>query len=816
MRRLLLAALLLGLASPARAQESGAPPPPAAAEEPATGGEEPAAEVAAEPAAPVAEPSGPAAGAATAPDGTPDYAAWSETAARAAALSESGRGSTFALGQLRGKIVDWREVFAAAQAANAARIATVGSQIEALGPGPAEGEPAEDERIAARRAALLEEFARLRAPGVLAEEAFVQATGLIGEIDALTRSRTAAALLTRGATPLDPRLWPEMADAVSSRALGLWKEVTVSLQSDARHRAFARDWPLAMLFLVLATVTLVLGRRWLRLLRARLSVPQARGRLRGQHGANVIRFGLSLGEFLVPLLGLYALSWAAGATGLFGARAMALIGAVPDAGACVLAASWLSAQFFAADRTNPPPFDFAPAVRASAATLLRLAGWVLAADVLLRAFLATAEITPEAKSGLLLPIDLLLAWTVFRFARCLAGAQPEAGQGPEDDLMAFRRSVVRAVATMIMIVAAVAPVLTLLGFSRAGSALLLPSVITLGLLGLLVALQWFVTDLYAVLTRREDGLRDALLPVVAGIVLSLVALPVLALIWGARPLDLLEAWQRFLSGFTLGETRISPRQFAVFGVIFGLGWFLTRLVQGTLRATVLPRTRLDPGAQNAIISGLGYVGIILAALLAVSLAGLDLSNLAIVAGALSVGIGFGLQNIVQNFVSGIILLIERPISEGDWIEVGGRMGYVRDISVRSTRIETFDRTDVIVPNGDLVAGQVVNFTRGNLVGRIVMPVSVAFGNDVDRVTRLLRDAAEANPMVLLSPPPAVVLAGFGADILNFEIRAIIRDVNFGVQTRSEINQAIARRFLEEGIHTAATPPPPPPVPKPVA
>jgi small-conductance mechanosensitive channel len=436
---------------------------------------------------------------------------------------------------------------------------------------------------------------------------------------------------------------------------------------------------------------------------------------------------------------------------------------------------------------------------------------VLAADVLLRTFLARGDIDPAVKAALLFPIDGLLAWIVFRFGTCLSA--PRTATEAADDLVAFRRGLVTFAGRAVMVVAVASPLLVLLGFHRAGAVLLLPSVITLGLLGLLVVLQWLFTDLYALL-RREESLRDALSPVLAGLLLFVLALPILAIIWGARPEDLFEAWQRFLAGFTVGQTRISPRQFAVFGLVLAAGWFLTRLIQGTLRATVLPRTRLDAGAQNALVSGLGYVGIILAALLAVSVAGLDLSNLAIVAGALSVGIGFGLQNIVQNFVSGIILLIERPISEGDWIEVGGRMGYVRDISVRSTRIETFDRTDVIVPNGDLVSGQVVNWTRGNLVGRLILPVSVAFGTDVDQVTALLRRIAEASPMVLLSPPPAVVLVGFGADILNFEIRAIIRDVNFGVQTRSEINQEIARRFLEEGIHTAAPPAPPPAPPRP--
>ncbi|THF90397.1 MAG: mechanosensitive ion channel family protein, partial [Sulfitobacter sp. SK025] len=539
------------------------------------------------------------------------------------------------------------------------------------------------------------------------------------------------------------------------------------------------------------------------LFRGRLWAAKIVGTLR-QHqarGLGIWRFIISLLRILFPLAGLWLISIAAGQSGYLGVRGMEVAQLLPVLGLVVFGFRWVSERVFARD-DEEALLLLPDGQRKRARLLVNAITIVMIISIITDAVVDFDDPSAATRAVIEFPFTLLISLALYRIGKILHGYF-EPSEEPTDTDVATKSTtysrIVRSLGIGAIIVSVLAPVLFAIGYQNLSDAILRPYVTTLVLLGIIVALQRFLADVYGAITGQGTAARDALMPVFFGLILILIATPLLALIWGARVADLTELWSSFSQGFTIGGSRISPTNLLTFAIIFSVGYLVTRLLQGTLRNNVLPKTQIDIGGQNALLSGLGYVGIFLAALVAITGAGIDLSSLAIVAGALSVGIGFGLQNIVSNFVSGIILLIERPISEGDWIEVGGKSGYVRDISVRSTRIETFDRTDVIVPNADLISGTVTNFTRGNTVGRVLIPVGVAYGTDTKRVEAILREIAEAQPMVLANPAPNVLFLNFGADALEFEIRAFLRDVNWMMAVKSDINHAIAARFTEENI-----------------
>ena len=273
-------------------------------------------------------------------------------------------------------------------------------------------------------------------------------------------------------------------------------------------------------------------------------------------------------------------------------------------------------------------------------------------------------------------------------------------------------------------------------------------------------------------------------------------------VWGVSDATLKQISVWFMEGFELGSLRVVPVRILLAIISFAVLVALTGWVKAKLESSWLSRARMERGAREALVTVSGYVLIAVAILVGLGISGVDFSNLAIIAGALSVGIGFGLQNIVNNFVSGLILLFERPIKTGDWVVVGNTEGYVKRIRLRSTQIQTFDRADVIVPNSELISNQVINWMLYDMRGRIRVPVGVAYGSDTDQVKALLLQVAEQNPKVIndgTANPPKVLFREFGDSALAFELRCYIRNIDERVQVISDLNFAIDRAFREAGI-----------------
>lgn len=723
-------------------------------------------------------------------DGDPVYPFWENVAENAEATIYGDDNSTVDdLEVLRARLVAFRNEFSNQRGANSERISSLRSQVEALGPVPEQGTEAEE--IANTRSQLQAELEQFQAPVRVADAAFQRADGLISEIDRILRERQTRRLLSLGPSPVDPRNWPEAAQDIVGIAKLLAPNAAQNTQESTSR--FGDRLPLVIFLIAVSLTFVVRGRRW-----AARAVDYMRRF--GGRGSGVWSFLVSLLRVFLPLTGLYIFAYAIRLADVVNPLVEQFLIMLPVWGLGLLGFNWLADQLFG--RRNAEVIITLEGDRGRSARFFILALSVLfvlrgVVDLLFNAEGAL----PETIAVLAFPIVVMMGFVLICIGVLLRRAiNPE--ESDEDDAQKQKIGlprILRICGGFMIVVGSVAPVMSAIGYAEAGNALLFPTTWSFLLFGLVIVLQRFFIDVFGLISGQGLAARDGLVAILISFVLVLAALPITALIWGARVTDLTELWTTFLQGFDIGGTQISPSNFLTFVTVFAMGYGITRLLQGTLRQSVLPKTRIDVGGQNALVSGTGYVGIFLAALVAVTVAGLDLSGLAIVAGALSVGIGFGLQTIVSNFVSGIILLVERPISEGDWIEVGGQMGYVKQISVRATRIETFDRTDVIVPNSDLVSGTVTNYTRGNTIGRLIVSVGVAYGTDTKRVDAILREIAEAQPMVLRHPPPSVVLMGFGADSLDFEIRVILRDVNWMLSVKNDINHAIAERFTAEGI-----------------
>jgi potassium-dependent mechanosensitive channel len=313
--------------------------------------------------------------------------------------------------------------------------------------------------------------------------------------------------------------------------------------------------------------------------------------------------------------------------------------------------------------------------------------------------------------------------------------------------------------------------------------------------GLLIGIRGNVIDQFGVVIAGV--LRVAL--IVFSIFLILAP-------WGVDGTDLFGTLRAVFFGFTIGGVTISLSTVAAAIAVFVIGFFITRAAQRWLGESYLPHTSLDPGLRNSISTSFGYIGIIAAAVIALSQAGLSLDRLAIVAGALSVGIGFGLQSVVNNFVSGLILLWERPLKVGDWLEIGQEQGFVKQIRVRSTEIETFDQASLIVPNSEFISGRVKNWVHSNRRVRIVIPIAVSLDSDPRIVQEILAAAALAHRDVLSEPKSRVFFRKISMDVFEFEL-IVYTDADSVASTRNDLLHEITVKFREARITFGPKSPP---------
>ena len=717
-----------------------------------------------------------------------DYAEWERIAGRAEEAIDKARASTLALEALREELDVWRDRFLEAQDVNRFAIASVQQQLEALGPAPEDTEEADI--VSEQRRILNARLDELKAPVKTADIAYVLATGMINGIDRIIQERQAREILKLGPSPVNPSHWPAAINALAGTVQQIGNEFIGAWKSPAQRAKTQENLPLIIVYLLVGLLLLARPRK----LCGRLS-----NTITDYIPANskwLLDLMVSIGGMLIlPYVGVIALVEAVYATGLVGLRSEQMISGIANPVLALLVARWMGVILFHAGSASLLSLAISDSNPQSGKLLATAMGLMIAAILLAENMATVFHWENSARNVIAFPLIFLGCTFLWRLAVLLGKRAPKSidDQGNTDNLNRFTgilALIVKAMTVIIVISAAI-------GYFDLALTFITPLFATLLLLGGLYVLQKLVIEIHVMISGDRDRSSQSLIPVLAGIFLFILSIPGFALIWGSRTSDLLDLWSRTLDGGSIAGIQISPQIFLTFILVFVVGYVVTRLIQSSLLNTILPKTKLDKGGRTAIVSGVGYVGIFLAAIIAISSAGVDLSSIAIIAGALSVGIGFGLQMIVSNFVSGIILLVERPISEGDWIEVGGVHGTVRKISVRATIIETFDRTDVIVPNADLVSGRLTNFTKGNTIGRVIVPVGVAYGTDTRKVEAILTEIADAHPII--EPNPNIVFKSFGDSSLDFEIRGILKDVNWILSVKSDLNHEIARRFKEEEI-----------------
>ena len=730
---------------------------------------------------------------------------WDKSIERIAGRVETGRTGTMEERRLRKNLQSIVATATEARDGAEKEVERVRNLLTALGPKPKEGEE-EAPDVRRRRAAMEAELAKFEGRIKEINLLLAHAKQVVDALESRARDRLKAQLFDRTLTPISYKAWtiaaPESLRLLDATLVETPRRWWRALQSDpAELEAFVRD----LLVAVLAAIGGWLAGRWLRRNFGRLRGIEAPSYTRRVFAGVVEGVGRTLAPIVLVVLAGNAMQDAAPTDGAMSDLARGVVKS--------LVLFFIGRALINAALTpRRPHWRWLNLEQAASRRLVRRLKWLLAVFLMLDAArIAVSGTAPsaelEAVAALVFAIalvPLLLSLLDNRVWRRADTTQEKGGR----QVLRWRPLIALGLVAVPLIAASGYPGL---------SSYLIQSVVMTGLIGAALLLirtagRELIAAAFDAELRVGQALRDTFaladtgahrivfwLGTLLDLCLLLVTGFALLPVWGFSADETAGSLVNLANGIRIGSYTLSLVDIIVGLTLFAAIVSLTRLLQRGLERHLLPNLSVDTGVRDALKTGVGYVGFVIAVLIGVSALGLDLSNLALIAGALSVGLGFGLQNVVNNFVSGLILLVERPIKAGDWVIVGGHEGTVKKVNVRSTEIETFQRASVIIPNADLIATPVINWTHKNLQGRVEVAVGVAYGSDPRRVEEILLAAAKHHPNVIATPEPFVLFMDFGDSALLFEVRAFLSDVQKRMRTASELRFTINDALIEAGI-----------------
>ncbi|MFC4170896.1 DUF3772 domain-containing protein [Microvirga sp. GCM10011540] len=697
----------------------------------------------------------------------------------------------------------------------APRLETSRARLAQLGPKPKEGEPEESADVARDRSEREAAVAELDETQRLGRARLVQAEQLITKISDQRRAGFTRALFAQSEGLLSPDLWMDAIHAIPRELRA--QRITFSDTLGQLQRNTTLGVLLILGLAVGVGIALYAGRRSLapRVVRRDPSITEPTRRRRLLAALGVLLLGA------IPAIAGSWIVWVAfNSADIFPPRLEQVVGTLLRGIAFIAFVRALIDAVLAPER---PSWRLIPVADASAARIMSFS--VTLATVMVvgkvfdsfnQAIAAALPITVITRAVFALASALIFAELLRRFAA--RASREEACLGPyvpqEVDVGGPIRTLGWFVVALI--------VGSVLGGYVALASFLVDQVVWISIILALLILAIALADEFiagslrgesriATTLQANTGLRRRSLEQigvlgsgVARLCLIIMAGLLVLAPWGIESTDLVGSLRAVFFGFSVGDVTISLSAILIAALLFTVGVIVTRLIQRWLDNTFLPATDLDAGLRNSIRTAAGYVGFIAATVVSFTYLGLSLERLTIVAGALSVGIGFGLQSIVNNFISGLILLWERPIRVGDLVVVGDGEGYVRRINVRSTEIQTGDRSTLIVPNSNLISGIVRNRVRNDRVGRVLVSVPVPRAtSDPDQVAEIMRRAALAHREVMSEPPPRVFFKKATENTIDFDLICFVDDIDATGRVSSDLYFDIFRELRKIGAPPAA-------------